>query len=79
MKTKEEFHDLIDRIEDEEVLRGYFKLIKTLNNNQTGKLWDGLSSEEKNELLLSFDESFDSTNLISHEDVKNQHEKWMEK
>jgi len=79
MKTKEEFHNLIDKIENEEVLKSYFKLIKTLNNNQTGKLWDGLSSEEKDELMLSYDESFDSTNLISHEDVKNQYENWLGK
>jgi hypothetical protein len=45
MKTKEEFHNLIDKIENEELLKSYFKLIKTLNNNQTGKLWDVLSSE----------------------------------
>tara|TARA_R110001606_G_scaffold33750_1_gene100404 strand:- start:36 stop:275 length:240 start_codon:yes stop_codon:yes gene_type:complete len=79
MRTKEDFHKLIEKIEDEEVLKGYFKLIQRLNNNQTGELWDGLSPAEKEELLLSYDESFDPNNLVSHEEVKNQHNKWLEK
>ncbi|WP_339608474.1 hypothetical protein [uncultured Roseivirga sp.] len=79
MRTKEDFHKLIEKIEDEEVLKGYFKLIQRLNNNQTGELWDGLSRAEKEELLLSYDESFDPNNLVSHEEVKNQHNKWLEK
>jgi hypothetical protein len=77
MKTKKAFHELIDKIESEEVLKGYFELIKRLNNNQTGKLWDALSSEEKDELLLSYEESFDPKNLLSHEEVKAQHDKWL--
>ncbi|MFZ2906447.1 MAG: hypothetical protein WAZ98_09615 [Cyclobacteriaceae bacterium] len=79
MRTKEAFHELIDKIENEEILKSYFKLIQRLNNNQTGKLWDTLSPEEKNELLLSYEESFDSKNLLSHEDVKAQHDKWLKK
>lgn len=71
MRTKEDFHNLIDKIEDEAVLKGYFKLIQRLNNNQTGELWNDLSPEEKDELLLSYEESFDPNNLIRHEEVKN--------
>ena len=79
MKIKDDFHNLIEKIEDEAVLKGYFKLIQRLNNNQTGELWDSLSAEEKDELLLSFEERFDPKNLISHEEVKKQHGKWLGK
>ena len=79
MKTKEAFHKLIDKIENKETLSGYFKLIQTLNSNQTGELWDSLKPDEKDELLLSYDESFDSKNLVSHEEVKRQHDKWLGK
>lgn len=79
MRTKEAFHKLIDRIENEEILKGYFELILRLNSNQTGKLWDSLSSEEKGELLLSYEESLDPQNLISHEDVMAKHDKWLKK
>ena len=53
MKTKEAFHQLIDKIEDEKTLNGYFKLIQKLNKNETGNLWNSLRPEEKDELLLS--------------------------
>lgn len=79
MRTKEEFHSLIDKIEDEELLKSYLQLIQRLNKNQTGELWNSLSSDEKEELLLSYDESLNPSNLISHEEVKKQHIKWLKK
>ena len=79
MKTKEAFHQLIDKIEDEKTLNGYFKLIQKLNKNETGNLWNSLRPEEKDELLLSYEESFDPKNLMSHEEVKKQHGQWLGK
>lgn len=79
MRTKEAFHKLIDKIDNEEILKSYFELIERLNSNQTGRLWDSLNSEQKDELLLSYEESFDPKNLISHEEVKGQHDKWLRK
>lgn len=78
MSTKEAFHQLIDRIQDEEVLKGYFELIQHLDSNQTGSLWNSLSESEKAELLISFNESFDPKNLVSHDNVKRQHKKWLD-
>jgi hypothetical protein len=79
MRIKEAFHKLIDEIRDEEILKSYFQLILRLNSNQTGQLWNSLSSAEKDELLISYDESLDPKNLVSHEDVKGQHDKWLKK
>ena len=73
MKTKDDFHKLIDKIVDEKALKGYFQLIQRLNKNQTGELWNSLNSKEKDELLLSYEESFDPNNLINHNQVKDQH------
>ena len=79
METKEDFHKLIDEIKDEQILRSYFELIKRLNSNQTGELWNGLNSAEQEELLLSYEESFNPDNLMRHDQVKKQHSKWLEK
>jgi hypothetical protein len=79
MKTRADFHKLIDDIEDEQVLKEYYALIQRLNYNQTGKLWNQLSVEQKAELLLSYEESFNSQNLIAHNQVQEQHEKWLKK
>lgn len=59
--------------------KGYLKLIQQPNNNQINELWTSLSAEDKDELLLSHEESFDPVNLISHEEVKKQHGKWLGK
>lgn len=77
MRTKEEFHKLIDKIEDEEVLKGYYELILRLNTHETGKLLDSLTVEEKKELDVSYQESFNYQNILSHEEVKMQHIKWL--
>lgn len=77
MNIKEDFHHLIDTIDDEQLLKDYYKLIQRLNTDQTGSLWNNLNETEKQELLSAYDESFDENNLISHEQVKQQHEKWL--
>ncbi|HCZ36814.1 MAG TPA: hypothetical protein DHV26_12910 [Cytophagales bacterium] len=79
MKTRDELHKLIDKIEDETTINSYLALIKVLENKETGLLWNSLTEVEQQELLLSYHESFDTQNLVSHEQVKSQHSKWLEK
>jgi hypothetical protein len=38
---------------------------------------NSLSEDEKEELMMAYKESFDSNNLLSHEQVTLQHEKWL--
>ncbi len=77
MKVKERFHKLIDTINDEEMLRAYFDLISQLKTQETGQLYQKLTKEQKLELNLSYNESFDSVNLLTHKEVESQHEKWL--
>jgi len=77
MKIKDDFHHLIDSIEDEQLLQRYYQLIQTINDDQNGHLWNSLNEDEKEELMTAYKESFDSNNLLSHEQVKLQHEKWL--
>jgi hypothetical protein len=77
MKIKDDFHHLIETIDDEQLLKSYFQLIQTMNSNLDGSLWSLLNEDQKNELLIAYDESFDEQNLLSHEQVKSQHEKWL--
>ena len=71
MKTKEAIHKLIDEINDEETLKAYHKIISYLNKQQIGKLYHTLTDNEKQDLMLSYEESFDMKNLMNHEDVKS--------
>jgi hypothetical protein len=77
MKIKGDFHQLIDSIDDEQLLKSYYQLIQKINNDRNGHLWNSLTEDQKTELLTSYEESFDSSNLLSHEQVKLQHDKWL--
>lgn len=79
MGTKEEIHQLIDKINDENVLKGYLTLIQRLSSHQESSLWNELNKDEKEELLLAYDESFNKENLIPHHEVRKKHEKWLGK
>jgi len=41
------------------------------NSDPNGHLWDNLTEDEKKELLLAYDESFDSDNLLNHEKLNS--------
>ncbi|MCF8462185.1 MAG: hypothetical protein K9G46_15795 [Flavobacteriales bacterium] len=79
MKTREEFHKLIDTIDDDEVLTAYYQLINGLNESKHGQLWNSLSKDEQEEVLVSYEESFDEKNLIDHNVVMEKHLKWRKK
>lgn len=55
------------------MLSSYFKM----DDNLSGHLINSLSPEQKAELMIAYDESFDENNLLSHEAIKAQHEKWL--
>lgn len=79
MKVKDDFHHLIDTIEDEAILKGYYDLIQTLNETQNSEQRNKLTDEQRRELMLSYQESFDEKNLIPHEEVKKEYAKWLKK
>jgi len=77
MKIKDEFHHLIDSIEDERLLQRCYQLIKKINRDQNGHLWNSLNEDQQKDLLIAYEESFNSNNQLSHDQVKLQHEKWL--
>ena len=77
MTIKDNFHHLIDSIEDEELLKVCYLLFEKIRDEQNGHLWNSLSEGQQQELLAAYGESFDQDNLLSHETVKFQHEKWL--
>jgi hypothetical protein len=77
MKTKEQFHQLIDAIEDEKMLKAYYELVKMLSGTDEGKLTRELSPAQQEDLLKSYEESFDEDQLVDHEEMKRQYKKWL--
>ncbi|OFX25041.1 MAG: hypothetical protein A2033_10025 [Bacteroidetes bacterium GWA2_31_9] len=77
LDLKRNLHLLIDSIDNENLLLNFYNLMKTRTSLNEGKLWEKLSEQEQNELLLAFEESFEPENLISLEVMKKKHEKWL--
>ena len=73
---KTDFHQLIDKIENEELLAYFYQLLVQKSQGQNGQLWENLTEEEKRELLLADEESKDMRNWLSDEEVRQKHQKW---
>ncbi len=77
LELRKDFHNLIDSIENESLLSDFYILIKRRISGKEGKLWKGLTKKEQEELNLAFKESENAKNLISHEDMRKKHKKWL--
>jgi hypothetical protein len=76
-ELKKHFHQLIDKIDNEDLLIKFYDLMKRSSSSREGQLWNRLTKEEQEELLRSVEESENSENLISHEEMKRKHKKWL--
>jgi hypothetical protein len=76
---KSDFHQLIDRIENEELLTSFYHLLSQRSQDQNGLLWTSLTEEEQNEVLLADEESKDPNNWINDEEVRQKHQQWLRK
>lgn len=77
IEIKDNFHKLIDRIENEALLTKFYDILQKANETPPGALWDSLSREDQEELLKIDKETDDENNLISHAQVTNKHKKWL--
>ena len=77
IELRKNFHALIDSIDNENILLFFYDLLKRKSDDKEGHIWNRLSDEQKQELLLSALESENPDNLISHEDLKAKLKKWL--
>ena len=71
------FHKLIDEIDNERLLMKFYDLLIKSSDQKEGELWNQLSDEQKNEVLLAESESYYQKNLIDHETQNATHNKWL--
>jgi len=74
---RDNFHHLIDEIDNEELLMKFYDLMLKSKVQKEGELWAMLTAEEKSELLQSEEESRDPKNLINYNSQKAKHQKWL--
>ena len=77
LELKNNFHHLIDSIENENLLKEFYELMLRKKASKDGRLWTMLTKDEIEELLLANEESENPDNLISHEEMKKQYSKWL--
>lgn len=68
-ELRSNLHKIVDRIEDERLLRAIYSFLNERENSQEGKMWASLTEEQRKEVLQSYEESDDDSNLISDEDL----------
>ena len=76
---KNNFHHLIDSIDNESLLIKFYDLLSRKKDQSDGKLLSYLTKEEHEELFLAEEESENSYNVISNEEQKKKHKKWLSK
>ena len=77
IELKKSFHLLIDSIDNENLLLSFYDLLKQRTKAKDGRLWDKLDDKEQNELLDAVEESKSEENLISSDELKKKHKKWL--
>jgi uncharacterized beta-barrel protein YwiB (DUF1934 family) len=72
MELKSDLHKILDKIENEQLLRTIYDFLKQRENTQEGQIWNTLTEEQKNEVYLSYKESHKDKNLIDWDRVENK-------
>jgi hypothetical protein len=72
---KSEFHELIDQIHDPEILGQFYDAISRSIHSENS-LWQSLTKEQQQGVLIAYEESEDETNLIPLSVIKSKFDKW---
>ncbi|MEJ1242317.1 hypothetical protein WBG78_29480 [Chryseolinea sp. T2] len=68
-ELKSTLHRILEEIEDERLLRAIHAFLEE-RVNQPGRIWEKLTDEQREEVLLAYEESENEENLIDWEEVK---------
>lgn len=69
LELRTNIHKLVDDIQSEQLLRTVYDFLKVRKKSKTSHLWASLTKEQKQEVLLAFDESEDEKNLVDSSKV----------
>ena len=73
IELKSDLRKILDRIEDEQLLRAVYDFLKQREGAEVGQIWKTLTDEQKKEVYASYEESRDDSGLTSWDDVKNKY------
>lgn len=64
IQLKSSIHEIVDRIQSKQLLQALYDFLKTRETVKPGSLWEGLTKEQSQEVLASFEESDNPNNLV---------------
>jgi len=68
-EIKTNLHKIVDRIDDERLLRVIYDFLEVREKSNEGQLWQTLTNEQQQEVLQAYEDSDNDCNLIDDEDV----------
>lgn len=69
VKLESDLHKLVDDIQNVQLLQAVHDFLKSGNRSKNGKIWEQLTEEQRNQVLLAFEESEEDYNLIEQKDA----------
>ncbi len=73
IELKNNLHQIIDSINNDLLLSKFYLVIMNMKNVSDGDLWNSLSKEQQEELIISDVESEDEKNLVLHSKILIKH------
>jgi hypothetical protein len=68
-EIKTNLHKIVDRIDDERLLKVIYDFLEVREKSNEGQLWQTLTTEQQQEVLQAYEDSENDSNLIDDEDV----------
>lgn len=72
IELRSNIHKIVDRIQNEQLLQTIYDFLKVREENKPGAIWESLTTEQKQEVLLAYEESENEVNLVDREKLFNK-------
>lgn len=69
IELKSNIHKIVDGIQSAQLLQALYDFLKSREINKSSRLWDSLTEEQKQEVILGYEESEDEDNLLDRDEV----------
>lgn len=69
IELKKNLLEMMGDIQDEQLLQSLYDFLKSHKISKTSSLWDKLSDNEKEQVLLAYEESEVEENLIPYREI----------
>lgn len=73
IEWKSDLHKILDRIDNEQLLRTIYDFLKQRETAEEGQIWKTLTEEQKREVYLSYEESQNDNNLTDWDTLRKKY------